>query len=139
MNEQDNVRVVQDAYKAFVERNVAGVLGALADDVYWEVPGSVDVPFAGVRYGREAVGEFFRSLDENDDILQFEPRQYLSDGDTVVVLGHYRGRVKSTGATNDFDWVHVFKLRADGKVSIFKQYFDTEKASKAYRSATVAR
>jgi ketosteroid isomerase-like protein len=138
MSEQDNIRVVQDAYKAFVERNVAGVLGALTDDVYWEVPGSDDVPFAGARHGKNAVGEFFRLLDEADDILEFEPQQYLTSGDTVVVLGHYRGLVKSTGTTNDFDWVQVFNVR-DGKVSSFKQFFDTEKASKAYRSATIAR
>jgi uncharacterized protein len=138
MSEQDNVRVIQDAYKAFVERDIAGVLSALTDDVYWDVPGSEDVPFAGVRHGRNAVGEFFRLLSESDEVLQFEPRQYLTDGDTVVVLGHYRGLVKSTGLTNDFDWVQVVSVR-DGKISSFRQFFDTEKHSRAYRSATVIR
>ena len=136
MSEQENVAVIQAAYKAFQNRDIPMVLQTMTEDVIWEMPG-LTLPISGSRRGRSDVAEFFRILDETDEIQQFEPREFMANGDTVVVLGHYRARIKSTGATNDFDWVHVFTVR-DNRVVGFGQFFDTEKAAKAYHPAGVA-
>jgi len=136
MSEQDNVAVIQASYKAFQNRDIPMVLNAMSEDIIWEMPG-VTLPISGSRHGRADVAEFFRILDESDEIQQFDPREFMASGDTVVVLGHYRARIKSTDATNDFDWVHVFTVR-DGRVVGFRQFFDTEKAAKAYHPQGVA-
>jgi hypothetical protein len=37
--------------------------------------------------GREAVGQFFSKVFEVQDIVEFEPEEYIAQGDKVVVLG----------------------------------------------------
>jgi ketosteroid isomerase-like protein len=76
-------------------------------------------------------------LSESDDVEVFEPRRFFADGDMVVVLGHYAGRVKATGRLAESDWAHAFTFR-DGKVASWYQYYDSTKTAAAYEPATVA-
>jgi uncharacterized protein len=71
-------------------------------------------------------------LAETLETQQFEPRQFIAQDDTVVVLGHERHRVKSTGRSYEGEWVQVFTLR-DGKVVKYREYFDTAGALTAFR------
>jgi ketosteroid isomerase-like protein len=131
MSEQDNVRIVQEAYAAFGRGDIATVLNALTSDVEWEIPGPGDVPISGVRRGPAEVQEFFKTLSESEDIQQFEPRDFLAAGDKVAVVGHYRSVIRSTGRTSEMDWVHVLTVR-DGKIASFKEFTDTLAIAKAY-------
>src|SRR5215211_4342376 len=44
----------------------------------------------GLRQGKAAVAKFFEQVNETTSFQQFEPREYVAQGDTVVALGHYR-------------------------------------------------
>ena len=55
------------------------------------------------------------------------PEEFLDAGDTVVVLGRYRGTYKATGRTLDAQFVHVWRVE-DGKAVAFQQYTDTLQA-----------
>jgi uncharacterized protein len=46
-------------------------------------------------------------------------------GDTVVVEGRYRGKMKTTGTPVDAQFAHVWHLR-DGRVVGFQEYTDTK-------------
>src|SRR6266511_800663 len=97
-SEQENVRTVQRAYEAFGRGDIPAVLAMLTDDIEWSEPGSADVlPWGGERRGREQVGQFFQALDGALEFEAFEPREFIAQGDTVVVLGSERARVKATG------------------------------------------
>ncbi len=82
------------------------------------------IPFAGTRRGREGVAEFFSLVGGNLEFERFEPREFVAQGDTVVVLGFERSLVKPTGRTFEQEWAHVYKLR-DGKVAEFLALEDT--------------
>lgn len=58
------------------------------------------------------------------EISKFEPRKFFAQDDMVVVLGHYAGRVKTTGKAIESDWVHAFTL-VDGKIVGFHGYEDS--------------
>lgn len=136
MSEQENVQIVKEAYAAFTRGDIPAILNALTDDVVWFLPGPTDiVPVAGERRGREQVGQFFSTLDENQEALQFEPQEFIAQGEKVVVLGHYRWRIKPTGRVFASEWVHVFTLR-DGKVVGFHEYYDTAAIVEAYRTTS---
>ena len=136
MSEQDNLQIVKDAYAAFKRGDIPAILNTLSDDVVWFLPGQISlVPVAGERRGREEVGQFFAALDENQEVKEFEPQEFIAQGEKVVVLGQYRWRVKSTGREFSSDWVHVFTVR-DGKVAGFKEYYDTDACADAYRAAS---
>lgn len=53
MSEQENVKVVQQAYENFKRGDITTLLGLIADDVDWRLPEIENVPFAGHRSGRE--------------------------------------------------------------------------------------
>ncbi|HEX8773906.1 MAG TPA: nuclear transport factor 2 family protein [Pyrinomonadaceae bacterium] len=133
MSEQ-NKQLVRQAYDRFQSADIGALLGLLSDEVEWQLPDTENVPFSGKRSGREAVGQFFQSLAESQDVLQFEPREFIAEGDKVVSLGQYRWRVKATGREYGGDWVHVFTIR-DGKIAGFQEYMDTAAAASAYQKA----
>ena len=111
-----NVDVVQQGYEAFGRGDIPAVLELLTDDVEWTEQGPSVIPFAGTFRGREGIAEFFTLLDETLEFEQFEPRKFVGQGDTVVVVGYERGLVKPTGRTFEQEWAHVYTLR-DGKIA----------------------
>ena len=134
MNEQENALTVQQAYDNFKTGNIQSLLDQMSDDVTWELPEIESVPFAGKRKGRDGVKEFFATLARAQDVIEFEPLESLAQADKVVSLGHYKWRVKDTGREYASDFVHVFTLR-DGKITGFREHFDTAVVAAAYQKA----
>jgi uncharacterized protein len=119
MSEQD-LQLVQEFYATFGRGDIAGALNTLTDDVVWFIPGPKDViSFVGHYQGREQVAHFFAKLAEKQEAEQFEPGEFVAQGDKVVAVGHYRWRIKSTGHSYTSDWVHVFTIH-DGKARILR-------------------
>jgi len=131
----DPIGVVQAAYGAFGRGDIASVLDLVTDDVVWTNPGPPDIfPDAGRRQGRAEVAQFFSILGETQDFERFEPTEFIAQGDRVVAIIQYRGRIKSTGRTSEAELVHLFQIR-DGKIARFDEYFDTATAAAAYEPA----
>ena len=137
MSEQDNTAIVREAYNNFKKGDIAALLDLLPDNVTWQLPEIEGVPFAGKRTGRSSVAEFVQGVEANQETLQFEPREFIAQGDKVIALGHYRWRVKSTGREYASDFAHVFTLR-DGKIVGFQEYTDTASAARAYQRSAAA-
>lgn len=133
MSEQ-NTAIVQQAYHNFKTGNIQGLLDLLADDVTWQLPEVEDVAFAGKRSGRDSVGEFFAMVARDQDVIEFEPREFVAQGDKVISLGHYRWRVNDTGREFASDFVHVFTIR-NGKIVAFREHFDSAAVAAAYQKA----
>jgi ketosteroid isomerase-like protein len=134
MSEQENTKLVRQAYERFKSGDIQSLLNLVSDDVEWELPNIENVPFAGKRRGREQVGEFFKSLADAQEVLHFEPEELIAQGDKVAALGYYRCCVKSTGREYEGDWAHVFTIR-NGKVSKMHEYTDTAAAAAAYQQS----
>jgi hypothetical protein len=132
--EDENVRIVRQGYEAFGRNDLPGLLNLLHQSVKWTTPGPADLPTAGVRTGHAQVEEFFRSLAATADILRFEPRDFIAQGDRVVVLGDDTSRVKATGKAVDFRWTHVFTLH-EGKVIAFEEIGDVSALVSEIRAA----
>ena len=134
MTESNNVRIVKAAYLAYQEADIPALLKFLTDDVRWfEVGPEELIPTAGERKGREQVKEFFATLEASEDIQSFTPLHFVAQGDSVVVLGELRSRVKSTGVLIKSPWVHVFTL-SDGMIKEFRSFYDSAAAVKAYQA-----
>lgn len=132
MDSSQNKQIVMQAYELYGKGDIKGVLAHCADDVHW-VSADIDrVPFSGTYAGQYEVGQFFTTLAEHVDTLSFTPREFIAEGDKVVVTGSARWHAKTTGVDFGSDWVHVFTLR-DGKVTRLEQYTDTAAAEAAFR------
>jgi uncharacterized protein len=134
MSEQQNLDVVRSIYSAFGRGDVEGVLAQLDPEVSWLTPGAPDLPTAGLRKGIPAVREFFGLLVSAFDIADFQPRDFLTSGDKVVVLGTSREGPKGSGRLVDFRWVHVFTFRS-GKIVAFEEPADVSALVTEFRRA----
>jgi ketosteroid isomerase-like protein len=108
------------------------LLSLYSDDVEWQVPEMEGVPFAGTRRGIAGVRDFFAAVSDGLDVLEFEPHEYIAQGDKVVALGRYSWRVKATGREFSSDFAHVCTVR-DGKIVRFHEYMDTAAEVRAHK------
>ena len=133
MHEAENTKVVQDAYAAFGRGDIPALLGYMSDDVQWRpvIGTAKHVPFSGERRGKANVAEFFKQVSESEDFQQFEPREFVAQGDKVVALGHYRAVAKPTGKSFESDFVMVFTLRG-GRVVAFQEFTDSAGINAAF-------
>ena len=123
MSEQNNLGLVRMAYDAFGRGDIDALLALLDENVEWITPGPPEVPTAGERRGRQAVGEFFKTLNETFEITKFQTQEFVAEGDRVVVFGFDTAKVKATGKVLDFNWVHYFGVKND-KIVNFREYGD---------------
>jgi len=122
--DQPNVALVKSAYEAFSRGDINGVLAALSDDVDWHIQGPSGIPMIGRWRGHQEVADFFKIVNDNEEAEEFTPHTFIGDGENVVVLGHYRWRMKATGRVAESDFAHAFVVR-DGKVISYNEYTDT--------------
>ena len=140
MADTTNTKTVQQVYENFGAMSSASsraqvmnsLLELYSEDIVWEIPEMEDVSFGGKRRGRESVREFFSSVADELDVLSFEPQEFITDGDTVVALGHYSWRVKATGSKFSSDFAHVCTLR-NGQIVRFREYMDTAAEVRAHQ------
>src|SRR5687768_16977742 len=95
MNEQENIKLVQNIYDLF-RKGDASFLKGFADDISWELPDMKNVPYAGSCNGIEAVKNFFVRLGDAEESLAHNPTEFVAKDDRVIVLGDMKWRVKST-------------------------------------------
>lgn len=132
MHEQQNTALVQDAYAAYGRGDVEHVLACMSPQVEWEIPAVPALAFTGKRHGRDEVADYFRQVVEKQDLRAFTPREFIAQGDKVVVLGHGAWTAKDTGQDFESDWVHVFTVK-DGRIAAFREFMDAHVAVEAFR------
>ena len=137
MNEQENTKTIKQAYDYFKSGDIQSLLGLMSGDVDWRLPEVENMPHAGTRKGVEQVADFFSILAEVQDAKQFEPNDFIAQGDRVVSLGHYIWKIKATGREYESDFVHVFTVR-DGKIVKFDEHYDTASAAAAFQKTQSA-
>ena len=115
--------VVHGLYASFADGDIPAVLAVMAPDIYrTEAEGG---PYGGIFIGPDAVlSNVFMKLGTEWDGYAAVPSEFVSDGDTVIVLGHYSDACKATGKYFKAPFAHVWKFK-DGKAMSFQQYTDT--------------
>jgi ketosteroid isomerase-like protein len=137
MDPQENTKVVKQAYDNFKAGNVPALLDLVTERVEWQLPEMEGVPLGGKRKGRDGVAGFFSKLAEIEDVISFEVREFIAQGDKVVALGTYAFRVKATRRDFTSDFAHLFTVQ-NGKIARFQEYMDTARAVAAYQQRVAA-
>ena len=122
---QENVALIRSIYEAFAAGDVPGVLGAMRADMEWNEAEGFAYADGNPYVGPQAIleGVFARLAGEWDGFAAVA-EEMLDAGDTVVVLGRYRGTYKATGRALDAQMAHIWRV-ADGKAVRFQQLTDT--------------
>ena len=127
---QENVELVRAVYAAFAAGDVPAVLGAMSPEIVWHEAENFPYADRNPYLGPEAVltGVFGRIATDWDGFAAV-PKEMLDAGDTVIVLGRYKGTYRETGRTLDAQLAHVWRV-ADGRIVGFQQYTDTLQADR---------
>jgi ketosteroid isomerase-like protein len=121
------VEIVRRLNEAINRWDIAGVVAMLDPECEWW--DREDDPGAGVHRGHDGVRAFLADLDEVAE-LRVEAKEFIHDGDYVLVPVRLGGRGRASGIPFDEKEIHAFRLH-EGKVTEVREYRDMSEALKA--------
>ena len=114
------LEIVTDVYNRFAKGDIAGFLGLCSDNIEWVVNGPASLEKCKAYKGRSGVQQFLDIL-SGWEFSSFAPREFIVDGETVVVLGEETGTDKTSGIRFENRWVHVFDVK-NGQIVRFREF-----------------
>ena len=133
MSTEQNIQTVKDFFAAIGGGDREALLALVAEDIEWIIPGE-DWPLAGTRHGHAWLADLFETASKSIE-TSTEPREFVAQGDRVLVVGFARGRIKATNKTFEDDWVFAITVR-DGKLTSIREYVDTQALARASKTDT---
>jgi uncharacterized protein len=128
MSTEKNVQTVKDFFAAIGRGDREGLLALVAEDNEWIIPGE-DWPLAGTRRGHAGLADLLETASKTME-TSTEPREYVAQGDRVLVVGVATGKIKATNKPFKDDWVFAITVR-NGKVTKIREYIDTQALARA--------
>lgn len=128
MNTEKNVQTVKDFFAAIGRGDKDGLLALVAEDVEWVIPGE-DWPLAGTRHGHAGLADLLETASKSME-TSTEPREFIAQGDRVLVVGFAKGKIKATNKTFEDDWTFAITVR-DGRLTKIREYIDTQALARA--------
>jgi len=132
MSTEKNVQTVKDFFAAIGRGDREGLLALSAEDIEWIIPGE-DWPLAGTYRGHAGLTDLLQKASETVE-TSTEPREFVAEGDRVLVIGFATGRVKTTNRTFEDHWVFAITVR-NGKLANIREYIDTQALARASEMA----
>jgi uncharacterized protein len=137
MNEQETTKVAEQLYETFNSGDVEGFLNTFSEDASWNSPDMENVPLETTFKGRDNIGDFLTKIDEYEEFLKIEPKEFITQGNRVVVLGELHVRSKLTDKEYNSGFVHIIEVK-DGKAISFLEYFDNAAAGRSHSASKAA-
>jgi uncharacterized protein len=128
MSIERNVQTVKDFFAAIGRGDREGLLALVAEDIEWIVPGE-DWPLAGTHRGHAGLADLLKTACESIE-TSTEAREFVAQGDRVLVVGFARGKIKATNKTFEDDWIFAITVR-DGRLTNIREYVDTQALARA--------
>jgi ketosteroid isomerase-like protein len=133
MSSEDNVKTVQSVYEAFGRGDIPAIVDVLTDDVDWASDAdSTDVPWWGVRHGKDGVADFFTKLGTDMEVEEFTPITIVGDGDVVLAVAQFAMKSLANGRSASMLLHHYWKFR-DGKIEYYRGAEDTLQTLRTYQ------
>ena len=128
MSTEKNVQTVKDFFAAIGRGDKEGLLALVAEDIEWIIPGE-DWPLAGTHRGHAGLADLLQTASKSIE-TSTEPREFVAQGDRVLVVGFAKGKIKATNKTFEDHFVFAITVR-DGKLTNIREYIDTQALARA--------
>src|SRR6202790_5537100 len=128
MSTQENVQIVKDFFAAMRSGDREALLALSAEDIEWIIPGE-NWPLAGTHRGHAGLADLLETASKSIE-TSTEPREFVAQGDRVLVVGFARGKIKATNKTFEDDWIFAITVR-DGRLTSIREYVDTQVLARA--------
>src|ERR1700712_3618958 len=133
MSIEKNIQTVKDFFAAIGNGDRESLLALVAEDIEWIIPGE-DWPLAGTYRGHAGLAGLLEAASGSME-TSTEPREFVAQGDRVLVVGFARGRIKATNKTFEDDWIFAITVR-DGRLTNIREYVDTQALARASQMDT---
>jgi uncharacterized protein len=130
MSTDKNIQTVKDFFAAIGRGDSEALLALVSEDIEWIIPGE-DWPLAGTHRGHDGVADLLETASKSIE-TSTEPREFVAQGDRVLVVGFAKGKIKATNKTFRDDWVFAITVR-NGKLTNIREYVDTQALARAAR------
>ena len=101
--------VVDTRFAAFASGDVDAFVATVSEDTVWIYHGTQIIP-SGVFEKKEGVRAFMNSILNRTEIINFEPLEFITEGNKVVVRGREHQRVKRSGRELKQEWVQIYTV-----------------------------
>jgi ketosteroid isomerase-like protein len=128
MSIEKNTQIVKDFFAAIGRGDSEALRTLVAEDIEWIIPGK-DWPLAGTRHGHAGLADLLETAARSIETFT-EPREFVAQGDRVLVVGFAKGKIKATNKTFEDDWIFAITVR-DGKLTNIREYVDTQALARA--------
>src|ERR1700747_209100 len=128
MSTDKNVQAVKNFFAAIGRGDREALLALVAEDIEWIIPGR-DWPLAGTHRGHAGLAHLLGAAAQAIE-TSTEPREFVAQGDRVLVAGFARGKIKATNKTFEDDWIFAITVR-DGRLTSIREYVDTQALARA--------
>jgi len=129
----DQERHVLAFYDALAPGHREPLFGLQSAHVVYELPEGMPAGagrFEGMLEVRDRfLPEFYAAFD-----ARFVPKETISEGDRVVVLGRLQGQTRQGSVPIDVPFVHVWTV-ADGRLTRLRGFIDTATLARALETA----
>ena len=115
------IAIIRDFYDKLASGDASGALSLMASDIQWTTMWHYKVEGRGP--GAVAEG-LFKPLMAEWTTFSLVPTEFITEGETVVSLGDFKGVHGTTGKTSEARYAHVWTV-SGGKIATFRQYIDT--------------
>ncbi|QNH16854.1 SnoaL-like domain protein [Xanthomonas sp. SS] len=130
MSTEKNIQTVKDFFAALGRGDRQGLLALVAEDIEWIVPGE-EWPLAGTYRGHAGLAELLETASRSME-TSTQPREFVAQGDRVLVVGFASGKVKATDKRFEDNWIFAITVR-DGRLASIREYIDTQALARASR------
>lgn len=120
-------KIIRDFYEKLASGDAAGALGLMAPDIDWTTMWHYKVEGRGPAAVAEGL---FKPLIAEWASFSLVPTEFVTEGQTIVSLGDFKGVHGATGKHAEARYAHVWTV-SDGKIQTFRQYIDTLAISEA--------
>ncbi|MEM7704793.1 MAG: nuclear transport factor 2 family protein [Pseudomonadota bacterium] len=137
-HENSNLRALEDGYKLWSAKDPAAVdyfLKLVHENVSWRslADGAEAVEFTRAQTGVDGVRSYLEGLIADWELESYRVDEYVTQGDTIVVLAHCKFTHRRTGVVLDTPKADIWKFK-DGRVISFFELYDTHNFVMAARS-----
>jgi ketosteroid isomerase-like protein len=117
--------IVEAFYRASAERDIAGAIALIDDNVDWLVQGPVDVfAFFGQRRGKAAVLDGYLEVARKLDVTGYDVEALLVEGDRAAAMIRLTSIVRATGKVMTVRTSQFSRFRA-GKMVEMRAVLDS--------------
>ena len=117
----DPVATVQRMFAAFGAGDIDAVLETVHPESRWTYYGANPRVSRAEFNGHAEVRRFFEGILKRLEMTAFDTREFIAQGDTVVIFGGEAGTVRSTGQPFRNEWAQKYVVK-NGLITSMAEY-----------------